>query len=127
MKTSRRNVSILLIILVVLVTVPFGIEAKTDSDTHYTLSLAAKQRFSTVTLTAHLTNTIDHKEKNVAGAVIHFYTCDSHGGDRREIGHNVTERDGTTIWRWSATHNGVYWFIAGYCPDINNDRDMVTS
>jgi hypothetical protein len=126
-KTSRRNVSILFIILVVLITVPFGIEAKADSDPHYTLSLAAKQRFSTVTLTAYLTSTVDHKEKNVAGAVIYFYTCDSHGDERREIGHNVTGRDGTTIWRWSATHNGVYWFIAGYYSKSNNDRDMVTS
>lgn len=127
MKTSRKSISILLTVSVVLIGTLFLAEAKADTDVQYTLSLAATPRFSTVTLTAHLTSIEKHKEKNVVGAIIYFYTCNSYGKDLRKIGQNVTKPDGTTTWHWSATKNGDYWFKAAYVINTDEQAFKVTS
>ena len=119
--------------LIVAISVPSvlaGFQA-VDLGRHYDLSLAAKQRFSTVILTAHLTLSEEHHERgrifydkeDVAGALIYFFTCNSHGGNRKEIGHSRTGRDGTATFCWSATHNGDYWFIAEYVSKTNEKHD----
>ena len=79
MEKLARILSI--VTLITLISVPsvlacFPVEAKEQ----YSLSLAAKQRFSTVILTAHLTLSEEHHERgrafyekeNVAGALINF-------------------------------------------------------
>lgn len=107
------------------------VEGKVDADRQYSLSLTAKQRFSTVILTAHLTVTEEHHERgrafydkeDVAGALIYFFTCNSHGGNRKEISHSRTGRDGRATFSWSATHNGNYWFIAEYVSNSNEKHD----
>jgi hypothetical protein len=69
---------------------------------------------STVFLTANLTRTVGRREEAVAGAIIHFYLCSQHGRILREIGQNVTGRDGMAFFSWSAPRDGIYCFIAGY-------------
>ena len=133
MEKLARILSI--VTLITLISVPsvlacFSIEGKVDIDRQYSLSLAAKQRFSTIVLTAHLTLSEEHHERgrafyekeNVAGALIHFYTCNSHGDNRKEIGHSVTGHDGTATFCWSASGNGDYWFIAAYTVKDNEKK-----
>ena len=122
-----------------LISTLFLVEGKVETDKPYKLSLVAKLRFSTVTLTAHLTLTEEHherghafyEEENVAGALIHFYTCNSHGDHRKEVGHSITGHDGTATFCWSAPGNGNYWFIAGYILSTEHGEKcgemMVTS
>jgi hypothetical protein len=126
-----------IVALITLISVPsvlacLWVEGKVGTDRQYSLSLAATQRFSTITLTAHLTHSEGHhKTEDVAGALIHFYTCTSAGCILKEIGHSVTKRDGTATFSWSAPSNGNYWFIAGYILSINHGEKygemMVTS
>lgn len=117
----EKKILIGLIILIMLSTT-FLVQAEVDSGKRYSLSLTAKQHFSTITLTACLTVTEEQHERgrvfcdkeDVAGALIRFYTCNSHGDNRKEIGHSVTGHDGTATFLWSAPGNGNYWFIAAY-------------
>jgi len=129
----KKEILIGLIILVMLSTT-FLVQAcltPTKPAGQYILSLTAKQHFSTITLTACLTVTEEHHERgrtfydkeDVAGALIHFYTCNSGGGNRREIGHSVTRHDGIATFCWSATHNGDYWFVAEYVSNTNEKHN----
>lgn len=118
-----------IVALITLISVPsvlacLWVEGKVGTDRQYSLSLAATQRFSTITLTAHLTHSEGHhKTGDVAGATIHFYTCNSAGRNLREIGHDVTKRDGTATFHWSAMHNGDYWFVAEYVSNTKEKYD----
>jgi len=138
MEKLARMLSI--VTLIILISVPsvlasFSVEGKVDIERHYSLSLAAKQHFSTLILTAHLTLSEEHHERghtfyekeNVAGALIHFYTCNSAGRILKEIGHSVTGHDGTATFSWSAPGNGDYWFIAGYILSTEHGEMMVIS
>ncbi|MGB8780570.1 MAG: hypothetical protein WCD81_07975 [Candidatus Bathyarchaeia archaeon] len=117
----KKKILIGLIVLVMLST-PFLVQAEADSGKRYSLSLTAKVHFSTITLTACLTVTEERYEKgrvsydkeDVAGVLIHFYTCNSAGRILKEIGHSVTGHNGTATFCWSAPSNGNYWFIAAY-------------
>lgn len=108
----------------------FLVQAEADSGKRYSLSLTAKQHFSTITLTACLTvmeeryerGRVSYDKEDVVGALIHFYTCNSAGRILKEIGHSVTGHDGTATFRWSAPSNGNYWFIATYTLK-NNEKD----
>ena len=110
---------------------PFLVESKVDTDRQYSLSLTAKQHFSTVILTAHLTRSEEHHERghafydkeDVAGATIHFYSCNSKGHAIKELGKCSTEEDGTATFSWSATHNGDYWFVAEYVSNTKEKYD----
>jgi hypothetical protein len=119
----RKQILIFLIVLIVVGSgIPFLVQACVETGSSYQLSLDATQHYSDFILTAHLTISQEQHEKghtcyeqeNVAGATIYFYTCNSRGCDLKQIGYNVTGKDGTTTWYWSATHNGDYWFIATY-------------
>jgi hypothetical protein len=121
-----------IVALITLISVPSVLAClQVEGDGRYDLSLAAKQHFSTVILTAHLTRSEEHHERgrafydkeDVAGALIYFCTCNSHGGNRKEIGHSRTGRDGTATFCWSATHNGDYWFVAEYVSNTNEKHD----
>jgi hypothetical protein len=108
------------------------VEGKVDTDRQYSLSLAATQRFSTITLSAHLTHSEGyHKTEDVAGATIHFYSCNSKGHAIKELEKCTTKEDGTATFSWSAPSNGNYWFIAGYILSIKHGEKygemMVTS
>ena len=105
---------------------------QTDSSNAYELSLTATVHYADVTLTAHLTLSEEYhdgkgrayyEEENVAGATINFYTCNSKGVIIKEIGYNVTIKDGTTTWKWSATSNGKYWFIAVYSVCTKSEEE----
>ena len=109
----------------------FLVQAKVDSGKRYSLSLNAKQHFSTITLTACLTVTEERHERgrtfydkeDVAGATIHFYSCNSKGHIIKELGKCTTKKDGTATFSWSATHNGDYWFVAEYVSNTNEKYD----
>jgi len=126
-----------IVVLITLISVPsvlacLWVEGKVGTDRQYSLSLATKQRFSTITLTAHLTLSEErHKTEDVAGAAIHFYSCNSKGHIIKELGKCTTEEDGTATFSWSAPSNGNYWFIAGYILSIKHGEKygemMVTS
>ncbi|MGA9387714.1 MAG: hypothetical protein WBV70_02680 [Candidatus Bathyarchaeia archaeon] len=124
----EKLVRILSIIsLITLISVPsvlacLWVEGKVDRQ--YSLSLAATQRFSTITLTAHLTLREErHKTEDVAGAIIHFYSCNSKGHIIKELGKCTTKKDGTATFSWSATHNGDYWFVAEYVSNTSEKYD----
>jgi len=134
----KKKISIGLIVLVML-SATFLVQAKVDSGKRYSLSLAAKQHFSTITLTACLTVTEERYERgrmfydkeDVAGALIHFYICNSAGRILKEIGYSVTGHDGAATFCWSAPGNGNYWFVAGYILSTEHGEKygemMVTS
>ena len=117
-----KGISICLAVFLMLST-PFLVESKVETDKPYKLSLVATHIFSTITLTAHLTRTEDHKQKDVAGATIHFYSCNSKGHIIKELGKCTTKKDGTATFSWSATHNGDYWFVAEYVSNTNEKHD----
>lgn len=122
MDKPLRTLSIVLLITLVFVPSVFACFWDTKPNKHYSLSLVATAHFSTVTLTAHLTfRQNPHKIVDVADATIHFYTCNSDGDDRNEIGHNITQYEGTATFCWSATHNINYWFIAEY---VSNNKKI---
>jgi hypothetical protein len=142
MEKLARILSI--VALITLISVPsvlacLWVEGKVGTDRQYSLSLAATQRFSNITLTAHLTHSEGHHERghmfydkeDVAGATIHFYSCNSKGHIIKELGKCTTEEDGTATFSWSAPSNGNYWFIAGYILSIKHGEKygemMVTS
>lgn len=112
----------------------FLVQATVYSGKGYSLSLTAKQNFSTITLTACLTVTGERNEKgctscdkgDVAGALICFYTCTSAGCILNEIGQSVTGKDGTTTFCWSAPGNGNYWFIATYTVNSTHFQHLET-
>lgn len=112
-RLNSNNVISISIIALVLLSTPLLVQGHVDTSRNYSLSLAARQRFSSITLTAHLTLS-EGWGKDVAGALIHFYTCNSAGRILKEIGHSVTGRDGKATFHWSATHNGNYWFVGAY-------------
>ena len=133
-----------IVALITLISVPsvlacLQVEGKVGTDRQYSLSLTAKQHFSTVVLTAHLTVNEEHHERgrafydkeDVAGATIHFYSCNSKGHAIKELGKCTTKKDGTATLSWSAPSNGNYWFIAGYILSIKHGEKygemMVTS
>jgi len=129
-----------IVALITLISVPPVLAClQVEGDGRYDLSLAAKQHLSTVILTAHLTRSEEHHERgrafydkeDVAGATIHFYSCNSKGHATKELGKCTTEEDGTATFSWSATSNGNYWFIAGYILSIKHGEKqgemMVTS
>jgi hypothetical protein len=122
-----------IVALITLISVPSVLAClQVEGDGRYDLSLAAKQRFSTITLTAHLTHSEGHhKTEDVAGATIHFYSCNSKGHIIKELGKCTTKKDGTATLSWSAPSNGNYWFIAGYVLSIKHGEKygemMVTS
>lgn len=89
------KLSIFLLIALVFVPSVFACFYNIKPNKHYSLSLVATAHFSTVTLTAHLTLSHDHKIVDVADATIHFYMCNSDGNNQKEIGHNITRREGT--------------------------------
>lgn len=113
-KLSSSNVISISIIALVMLSTPLLVQGHVDTGRDYSLSLAARQRFSSITLTAHLTLGEGRQKKDVAGALIHFYTCNSAGRILKELGHSVTGRDGKATFYWSATHNGNFWFVAAY-------------
>lgn len=125
MDKPLRILSIVLLITLVFVPSVFACFWNAKPNRQYNLSLTATAHFSTVTLTAHLTLSQNpHKIIDVADATIHFYTCNSDGDNRREIGHNITQREGTATFQWSAMHNSNYWFIAEY---VSNSKDKIDS
>jgi hypothetical protein len=118
----KRAIAVSLIVIVMFST-PFLVEGLAVTGKRYDLSLAASQRFSTVILKACLTlSDGHHKKEAVVGALVYFYTCNSAGGNRREIGHSMTGRDGTATLRWSAPGNGNYRFIAAYTVKDNEKK-----
>ena len=123
----KRGVSIGLAFFFVCCT-PVFMEYKVGTNRGYNLSLAAKQRFGTIILTAHLTFSQGFfRTEAVDGAIIHFYRCNSAGRNQSEIGQNVTRRDGAATFLWSAPGNGNYWFIAAYVVSTTGGKIMVTS
>ena len=110
--------------LIVAISVPSVLACLQVGNTNggYDLSLTAKQRFSTVILTAHLTVIEEHHERgrafydkeDVAGALVRFFTCNSRGGNRKEIGHSRTGRDGRATFCWSA----LIMVIIGLLPNM---------
>jgi hypothetical protein len=125
---SVRNGIMVCLIVSAMLTTPFLVGSNTEPDRHYSLSLSATQHFSTVVLTAILTFTEGHHEKEaVAGATIYFYLCNRFGHDLKEIGHNVTKKNGTATFSWSAPGNGDYCFIAAYAAKFPSGETVTVT
>lgn len=118
---NKKKISIGLIVLIMLSTT-FWAQTTANSCKQYSLVLTANRHFSTITLNARLTVAEERQVRGrvfinaegVAGALIHFCTCNSAGHILKEIGRDRTRRDGTASFSWSAPSNGNYSFIATY-------------
>jgi dihydroorotate dehydrogenase len=124
--TAKKGIAICLIASVML-SVPFVVEGCIETGGGYSLSLAARTRFSTIILTATLKPTEGHEKEAVARAIIHFYLCNRYGRNLEEIGQNVTKKDGTATFSWSAPGNGNYWFIAAYAASTAGGKTITVT
>jgi len=121
---NKKVMTVVCMVALALVSANFTVEGLACFESHYNFILSASQKFSAITLTARLELCHGFHIDRVDGASVHFYLCNKHGSNLKEIGHSVTGRDGTASIVWHATGNGDYWFVAS-CT-LKDDGHSVT-
>jgi hypothetical protein len=123
-KVKYKKEMLISIIVLAVLCPTFMVEATLDSGKQYSLSLTAREHYSTITLTACLTFSQGKHSTPVSGASIQFFLSTNKGVKFGEIGSSLTDRNGLATFSYSATSNGNYWFIAVYT--VNQKESGIT-